>query len=94
MEKNEIPKPTPKEKILFSDCVSKYKKDNTSLGIDVSKWQGDIDWKAVKNAGAEFAFIRLSHQNGFDGEYTVDPYFEKNIKEATDAGLKVRSLFL
>lgn len=53
-------------------------------GIDVSKWQGEIDWKKVKADGVEFAFIRA----GYWTNYT-DPYFEKNYNNAKAAGVKV-----
>ena len=84
---------TQREKILFSDCLSIYKNDKTLLGIDVSKWQGNIDWKAVKNAGAEFAFIRIGYQGKFGGDFAEDKYFEQNIKEATEVGIKVGVYF-
>lgn len=45
------------------------------LGIDVSKWNGNIDWKEVKEAGIEFAIIRAGY-----GQNTVDIQFERNIK--------------
>ena len=53
-------------------------------GIDVSKWNGDIDWKSVKDAGADYVIIRA----GF-GSSTVDEKFYQNIKGARDAGLKI-----
>lgn len=79
--------------IAFSDALKDYKTDNTEIGIDVSKWQGEIDFKKVKEAGAEFVMIRIGHQDGFDGEYIVDPYFEQNIKNAKENGLKVGVYF-
>lgn len=79
--------------IAFSDALKDYKTDNTELGIDVSKWQGEIDFKKVKEAGAEFVMIRIGHQDGFDGEYIIDPYFEQNIKNAKENGLKVGVYF-
>lgn len=51
-------------------------------GIDVSKWQGDIDWGKVREAGIDFAMIRASL-----GSYTKDPYFDSNVKGAGGAGL-------
>ena len=84
---------TEREKVLFSDCISKFKNENTSIGIDVSKWQGDIDWNAVKNAGVEFAFVRIGYQGKFDGDYKIDKYFEENIKGATEAGIKAGVYF-
>src|SRR5262245_17158436 len=54
----------------------------TVRGIDVSKWQGDIDWDAVKAAGIEFAFIRVS-----DGAARPDPSFARNWAEAGRVGI-------
>lgn len=60
---------------------------NSSLGIDVSKWNKEIDWKKVKDAGVEFAIIRAGYRGYTTGSLVVDPYFEANIKGATDAGI-------
>jgi len=54
----------------------------TTKGIDVSKWQGTIDWAKVKNAGYAFAFIRVS-----DGANTVDSKFSSNWANAKAAGI-------
>ena len=55
-------------------------------GIDVSKHQGVIDWKKVKNDGVEFAIIRI----GYGGSTPVkDERFEENYKNAKANGLKV-----
>lgn len=56
-------------------------------GIDVSVWQGEIDWEKVKNSGVEFAIIRSGW--GYAGYGEIDRYFEKNIKSAKSAGVKV-----
>ena len=74
------------ERINFSDVVTQYSGDNTSFGIDVSKWQGDIDFEAVKQAGCSFVIMRIG---SYYDEYTPDPYFEANLKGAKEAGLKV-----
>ena len=50
-------------------------------GIDISHWQGEIDWKAVAADDVRF----VMHGTRYAGN--VDPYFEKNAKAATDAGL-------
>lgn len=74
---------------LFSDIYEKYKNDNNEIGIDVSKWQGEIDFEKVKNAGASFVMIRLGVQTSKNGEIYIDKYFEDNIKNAKKYGLKV-----
>ena len=80
---------TTPSRIKFSDVLKKHKNEKTELGIDVSKWQGDIDFQKVKDAGCEFVIIRLGSQKGVDGELVIDPYFKKNIEKATEVGLKV-----
>lgn len=80
----------------FSDIVEKYcQLDNkyTSAGIDVSSWQGDIDWKKVKEAGCDFAFIRVGYQNGRNGEISEDKYFKANIENAISNNIKVGIYF-
>jgi GH25 family lysozyme M1 (1,4-beta-N-acetylmuramidase) len=77
----------------FDKFIEEYKTDKTSLGIDVSKWQGDINWNKVKDAGCEFAIIRVGYQKGKNGEMVVDPYFEKNIKGANKVGIPVGIYF-
>ena len=66
--------------IPFTTLYNEYKNDNTLIGIDVSKWQGDIDYEKVKDSGVEFVFIKLGGQNGIDGDYYMDPKFERNIE--------------
>lgn len=62
-------------------------------GIDVSKYQGDIDWKRVKDDGVEFAIIRLGFRGMNEGTLEIDPYFEQNINGALDAGVRVGVYF-
>jgi lysozyme len=50
---------------------------NLVRGIDVSRWQGDINWQLVAAAGCEFAAIRATV-----GNYYTDPYFERNREGA------------
>ncbi len=77
------------ERTLFNDIVETHKNDNTMIGIDISKWQGTIDFEKVRDAGCEFVIIRLGHQKGLHGELIVDPYFKQNLENAKKAGLKV-----
>lgn len=56
-------------------------------GIDVSKWQGNINWDKVKNAGVEFAIISTGFGRGGDNQ--IDPKFHQNIKNAKSSGIKV-----
>jgi lysozyme len=52
-------------------------------GVDVSRWQGDIDWVKLRSQGANFAYIKAT-----DGGDHLDPMFRTNWREAHRAGLK------
>ncbi|MBQ7171250.1 MAG: hypothetical protein IJR89_03115 [Clostridia bacterium] len=58
-------------------------------GIDVSLWQGEIDWNAVKADGVSFAMIKASEGGAGDPAEsgTVDPRFRQNIENASAAGI-------
>ena len=77
----------------FDEVLSSYKTKKSEVGIDVSKWQGKIDFSKVKEAGASFVMIRVGSQNGVNGEYVIDPYFEANVSSAIKSGLKVGVYF-
>lgn len=66
---------------------------NASIGIDVSKWNKDIDWEKVKEAGVEFVIIRCGYRGSTTGSLVIDPYFERNIHGAQEAGLNVGVYF-
>ena len=63
------------------------------MGIDVSKWNGGIDWKAVKNSGVSYAIIRCGYRGSTTGALIEDPKFRSNIQGAQNAGLKVGVYF-
>lgn len=65
----------------------------TRAGIDVSKWNGDIDWDKVKNAGVEYAIIRAGYRGSSTGSLVEDPYFEANMKGAAASGMPVGVYF-
>jgi lysozyme len=52
-------------------------------GVDVSRWQGDIDWRTLQMQGANFVYIKAT-----DGGDHLDPMFKKNWRNAKEAGLK------
>ena len=68
-------------------------KGSGNMGIDVSKWNGTIDWTAVKNSGIDYAIIRCGYRGSSQGSLIEDPKFAANIKGATAAGLKVGVYF-
>lgn len=73
-----------------------YEDENytSKLGIDVSSHQKDIDWEAVKNAGVEFAILRLGYRGyGQAGRVLLDDYFEQNYENAKNQGIEIGVYF-
>lgn len=66
---------------------------SSSPGVDVSAFQGNIDWKQVADSGIEFAMIRLGYRGYESGKLVEDEYAKKNLTGAGDAGLKVGAYF-
>jgi len=62
-------------------------------GVDVSAFQGKIDWKKVKASGIDFAMIRLGYRGYESGKLVEDEYAKANLKGAKEAGLKVGAYF-
>ena len=67
---------------LYDDGNVKAKKV-----IDVSKFQGDIDWQRVKDDGVEAAYIRLGYRGYSSGEIVVDEKYEDNISACNELGI-------
>lgn len=63
------------------------------VGIDVSKYQGDIDWNKVAAAGVQFVIIRAGYRGSVTGALVEDSYFVQNIRGALAAGLEVGVYF-
>lgn len=66
---------------------------NSRVGIDVSKWNGEIDWDRVRDAGVEFAIIRAGYRGSVTGSLVEDPYFIANMKGAAASGIPVGVYF-
>ncbi|MBE6861461.1 MAG: DUF5011 domain-containing protein [Ruminococcus sp.] len=73
-------------RLSFDTFTQRYAGDNVRFGIDVSKWQGNIDFEAVKNAGCSFVIMRMGHY--YDDE-VMDEYYLSNMEKAKAAGLDV-----
>ena len=64
-----------------------------TFGIDVSKWNGTIDWNSVAKSGVSFAIIRCGIRGCTEGGLIEDSKYTTNIKNATAAGIKVGVYF-
>lgn len=63
------------------------------LGIDVSRYQGTIDWQQVAAAGMQFAIIRVGYRTQTTGLLNEDPNARYNLQEASKYGIKVGAYF-
>ena len=83
------PTTTDTKRKKISEAIEQYKNDNTMIGIDVSRYQENIDFEKVKNSGVEFVIIRIGVQSGAKKDVSIDSYYLENIKKAKEAGLLV-----
>ena len=63
-------------------------------GIDVSSWQGDIDWDKVRESGIEFVIVRAGYRGSVTGAIVKDKNFDANVSGALSAGLSVGVYFV
>lgn len=81
---------------LFSGC-GKGKRvrenDDLTMGIDVSRYQGTIDWQDVAQSGIQFAMIRIGYRAQADGIIKEDPNARYNLQEASRAGIALGAYF-
>ncbi len=91
----------PPEKNPYDKFDFQYNRHNYLLlqnlesypGVDVSAFQGSIDWKKVKQSGIHFAIIRLGYRGYESGKLVEDQYAKANLKNAKEAGLKIGAYF-
>ena len=77
----------------FNEVKELYNQPNIKFGIDVSHWQGDIEFQKVKDAGIEFVYIRVGRGDGIGNDYVLDDKFEQNIKGFNKVGIPVGVYF-
>ena len=72
-----------------------YEKDGkqAAQGVDVSIYQGEVDWQAVADAGIDFAMIRVGYRGYSQGSLQLDERFQANMEGALEAGLDVGVYF-
>lgn len=89
---NNTNKTSNKQKIKIEEAIKTYKKDSNMIGIDISAWQDQIDFKKIKEAGVEFVIIRIGygHKNN---EIIMDKRFKEYISAAKEANLKIGLYF-
>lgn len=79
--------------VTVSKTVSENETANITMGIDVSKYQGTINWSEVKASGVDFAMIRVGYRAKSTGEIFEDPTARYNMQEAQAAGIMIGAYF-
>ncbi len=74
------------ESTEFADFVAANKGKGKTFGIDISAWQDEVNFKALKKAGCEFVIIRIGYT--YEEELNIDKRFLENIEGAKKAGLR------
>ena len=81
----------------FSGC-KRYRRvtketDAVTMGIDVARYQGTIDWQEVSQADVDFAIVRIGYRGMADGKIKPDPNGRYNLQEAAKAGIPLGVYF-
>ena len=86
--------------VLMSVCsgCGRYKRitretETVTMGIDVARYQGTIDWPAVAQDNVDFAIVRVGYRSMADGVITADPNGAYNMQEASAAGIPLGVYF-
>jgi len=73
----------------IEDVISNHKNSNTMIGIDVSRYQGNVDWQQVKDAGIEFVIMRIGVQTDPEETLDMDTRYKEYLASAKAVGLKI-----
>lgn len=73
--------------------ASAFETEEVTVGIDVSEFQGNIDWKAVADTGIDFVMVRVGYRGMSNGKIVEDACAKYNMQEAEKYGLKIGAYF-
>lgn len=81
--------------LLLAGCGGDGVKEteDTTLGIDVARYQGTVDWEQVAASGIDFAMIRVGYRANADGTIIADSNARYNMQEATKFGIPIGVYF-
>ena len=79
---------------LYAFDANGVLQNGMTFGVDVSKYQKNIDWDKIKSAGVSFVIVRIGYRGyGAEGKLVLDPMFEQHFTNVKNAGLKVGVYF-
>ena len=78
---------------INTQTAGDYETSGVTLGIDVAKYQGTIDWTQVASSGIEFAMIRVGYRTQSTGVICEDPCAKYNLQQASANGIKIGIYF-
>ncbi len=85
--------PKAPEDTLSSRNLSDFMEGNYPIGMDVSEYQGEIDWHTVADSGIRFVFIKVGSRGTTEGNLYPDSMAQSYYAGAKDAGLQVGAYF-
>ena len=77
----------------FKTIYQKYKEEDVYIGVDISKWQKEVDFKELKKQGIDFVMLKIGGQSKIGGELEIDPMFYNNLKEVINNDIQVGIYF-
>lgn len=80
--------------LLLSGCSKRAKEtDEITMGIDVARYQGTIDWQRLSSSSIDFAMVRLGYRSSEDGAIVEDPNARYNLQEAQKNDIMLGAYF-
>ena len=80
--------------LLLSGCHKRAKEtDEITMGIDVARYQGTIDWARLSTSSIDFAMVRLGYRSSEDGAIVEDPNARYNLQEAQKNDIMLGAYF-
>ena len=90
------PEANPYDRLDFQYGRNNYMyclRQTSYIGVDVSAFQGNIDWKQVRQSGIQFAMLRLGYRGYESGRLVKDEYIDRNLAETAKVGMPIGVYF-
>ena len=96
LEEGPLPEANPYGNLDFQYNQNNYLyclQQDSFPGVDVSAFQGDIDWQQVKDSGIRFAILRIGYRGYESGKLVEDEYIRQNLEKTAEVGLPIGVYF-